>query len=159
MTATFIAIVLATVLQVTGPESGTGLGSSLTAAAPVVMPLAQVEVPADAPVSAEPDESDQTAISAAPSAPSDQPKAEEVDLSRGIAIALSGMGIVVVVLLLIIGFISSLPKILAVVATYFPESEGHHARKKSHPESQVAEDEAVLAAIGYVLHSRLNQDS
>ena len=79
--------------------------------------------------------------------------------SRGAAIAFTGMTIVAFALLLIIGFISSLPKVLAVVEEYFPEPPDHHARPKSHPESQVADDEAVLAAIGYVMHSRLGKDS
>lgn len=82
----------------------------------------------------------------------------ESTASRGIAIAITGMVIVASALLLIITFISSLPKILAIVEKYFPESDGPHARpagRPSHPESQVADDEAVIAAIGFVLHSQL----
>ncbi len=78
---------------------------------------------------------------------------------RGIAIAITGMAIVGFALLLIILFISALPKLLDFVARFVPEAEDTHVRPtsaRSHPESQVADDEAVLAAIGFVLHSRLH---
>lgn len=75
------------------------------------------------------------------------------DVGRGIAIALTGMGIVAFALMLIIFFIMALPYVLAFVAEYFPETEDPHSRT-SHPESQVPDDEAVLAAIGYVMHLR-----
>ncbi|QDT13840.1 OadG family protein [Planctomycetes bacterium K23_9] len=82
--------------------------------------------------------------------------------ARGIAIAITGMAIVAFALLLIIAFISALPKLLAIVERFVPESEDPHVRtanSQSHPESQVADDDAVLAAIGFVLHSRLqNKD-
>jgi Na+-transporting methylmalonyl-CoA/oxaloacetate decarboxylase gamma subunit len=79
-------------------------------------------------------------------------------VSRGITIAITGMLIVAIALLLIFAFISALPHILAIVGKYFPEVEDPHGRSsttQSHPESQVADDEAVMAAIGFVLHSRL----
>jgi Na+-transporting methylmalonyl-CoA/oxaloacetate decarboxylase gamma subunit len=80
------------------------------------------------------------------------------DVARGVTIAITGMLIVATALLLIILFISALPKILAMLGKHFPEVEHSHGGSsisKSHPESQVADDEAVLAAIGFVLHSRL----
>ncbi|MGB7344001.1 MAG: OadG family protein [Pirellulaceae bacterium] len=80
------------------------------------------------------------------------------DVARGISIAITGMLIVASALLLIILFISALPKFLALIGKYFPEAKHSHGRSstsQSHPESQVADDEAVLAAIGFVLHSRL----
>ena len=90
--------------------------------------------------------------------PSDSPK-EPVDIGRGITIALTGMAIVATALVLILGFIASLPRILAFLDPFLPEPAHHHGAAKTHPESQVAEDEAVLAAIGYVLHSRMRQNS
>lgn len=90
----------------------------------------------------------------------EQEEQEEVDLGRGFAIAFTGMTIVAVALVLILGFISALPRVLAALEPYLPEPAHHHgAAPKSHPESQVAEDEAVLAAIGYVLHTRMQQKS
>ena len=76
-------------------------------------------------------------------------------LWRGTSIAFTGMLIVVSALLLIIGFISALPRVLAVLEKHFPEADDHHAPQKSHPESQVADEEAILAAIGYALHTRM----
>ena len=73
--------------------------------------------------------------------------------SRGISIALTGMLIVLSALLMISAFIASLPKILGVVAEIWPENDPPHVGK-THPESFVPDDEAVLAAIGYVLRLR-----
>ena len=72
-------------------------------------------------------------------------------ISQGISIALAGMLIVGVALSLISIFISRLPHVLAIVAKFWPEAVEPHA-KSSHPESLVADNDAVLAAIGYVLH-------
>lgn len=74
-------------------------------------------------------------------------------ITRGTQIAIAGMSIVAVALILITLFIAALPKILEVVARVLPEKEEAHVAK-SHPESFVADDEAVLAAIGFVLHNR-----
>ena len=85
------------------------------------------------------------------------------DLGRGASIALTGMLIVAVALTLIYLFIASLPKALALLATVLPENEGHHhgspSSSASHPESLIPDDEAVLAAIGYVLHLRSQSSS
>lgn len=77
--------------------------------------------------------------------------------SEGIAIAVSGMMIVSLALVMIFIFIACLPKILALLETVWPESEGQHgssSNESGHPESLVPDDDAVLAAIGYVLHMR-----
>tara|TARA_R110002049_G_scaffold4601_5_gene32642 strand:- start:897660 stop:898022 length:363 start_codon:yes stop_codon:yes gene_type:complete len=72
-------------------------------------------------------------------------------IGQGVSIALAGMAIVAVALTLISLFIAALPHMLNVVARFWPEVEEPHA-KKSHPESLVPDNDAVLAAIGYVLH-------
>ena len=78
------------------------------------------------------------------------------ELSRGIQIATSGMLIVMVALTLISLFIAALPRILEKVAEVFPEGEPHHAASE-HPESTRADNEAVVAAIGFVLHSEFQK--
>jgi len=74
----------------------------------------------------------------------------------GAAIAVTGMLIVFVALTLITVFIASLPRILESVAQVLPESEHRHARP-DHSESLLPENEAVLAAIGFVLHTELHK--
>ncbi|MCG8651934.1 MAG: hypothetical protein MI861_18990 [Pirellulales bacterium] len=74
----------------------------------------------------------------------------------GIAIAIAGMVIVGVALSLISLFIASLPRVLAMLGTVWPETADTHG-KQSHPESLVADDEAVLAAIGFVLHTEVQR--
>ena len=71
----------------------------------------------------------------------------------GLKIAVSGMLIVSAALILISLFIAALPNILAILADYLPEKEESHG-SQSHPESLIPDDEAVLAAIGFVLHNR-----
>jgi hypothetical protein len=73
--------------------------------------------------------------------------------TRGVAIAIAGMLIVATVLVAISLFIAVLPKVLAEVAKVFPEQEHPHSGK-SHPESLIPDNEAVIAAVGYVLHLR-----
>jgi len=83
---------------------------------------------------------------------SDLSKAAETP-ARGVAIAIAGMLIVISVLSFISIFIALLPKVLAVVAKVWPEVEHGNAHSgKTHPESLLPDDEAVLAAVGYVLH-------
>ena len=76
--------------------------------------------------------------------------------TNGAAIAITGMLIVACALILICLFIMSLPKVLAAVATVWPESDEPHPGP-THPESLVPDDDSVLAAIGFVLHHRLRQ--
>ena len=71
---------------------------------------------------------------------------------RGLSIAAAGMLIVMLALTFISLFIAGLPRILAAVAKVYPEPVERHV-KRTHPESLVADDEAVLAAIGFVLHT------
>lgn len=68
----------------------------------------------------------------------------------GIGIALTGMTIVFVALMLISGFIALLPKFMQVFSAFLPPETHHDA---ATPRS-AGEDEAVIAAIGFVLHQR-----
>ena len=74
---------------------------------------------------------------------------------RSVSIAVTGMLIVACALVLICLFIMSLPRLLAAIATFWPESDEPHGGS-THPESLVPDDEEVVAAIGYVLHHRLH---
>ena len=73
------------------------------------------------------------------------------DVGRGFSIAVAGMLIVGVALTFISLFIAGLPRLLEIINDYWPEVEDRHSAP-SHPESLVPDDDAVLAAIGYVLH-------
>lgn len=76
--------------------------------------------------------------------------------SEGLAIAFAGLVIVFTALILISLFIASLPRILEAVNRYWPEVDEAPA-SVSHPESQVPDDRAVLAAIGFVLHTEFQR--
>jgi Na+-transporting methylmalonyl-CoA/oxaloacetate decarboxylase gamma subunit len=78
--------------------------------------------------------------------------------SGGIPIAITGMLIVACALLLVCVFISSLPKVLAAVSTIWPEVDELHSGL-THPERLALDDNDVLAAIGFVLHHRLHEQS
>ena len=80
-------------------------------------------------------------------------------LHEGLQIAISGMLIVIIALLLISLFIAVLPKLLERLSQIWPESESHHAHEshESHPESLRPDDDVVLAAIGFVLHTEFQR--
>ncbi len=71
-------------------------------------------------------------------------------------IAIAGMLIVGCALTLISLFIAALPKVLGLIEKRWPEVDDGHGNR-SHPESQVPDDGAVLAAIGFVLHTELQK--
>jgi Na+-transporting methylmalonyl-CoA/oxaloacetate decarboxylase gamma subunit len=75
---------------------------------------------------------------------------------RGISIAMAGMLIVMLALTFISLFIAASPRILAAVARVFPEPVERHARR-ADIDSRVADDEAVVAAIGFVLHQEFQR--
>ncbi len=77
-------------------------------------------------------------------------------MSDGVAIAVVGIVIVFSALLLISLFIASLPQVLRVVGHFWPEANDGQ-RESGHPESQVADDSDVLAAIGFVLHTEFQR--
>lgn len=78
------------------------------------------------------------------------------NLEHGVAIAIAGLLIVFTALILISLFIASLPRLLVTVARVWPEVDDAHP-EHGHPESAVPEDAAILAAIGYVLHTEIQK--
>lgn len=79
----------------------------------------------------------------------------QVGPGDGGAIAATGMAIVFAALLLITLFISALPRILEVVAVVLPEVPDRHAPVDAS--ESLLPDEAILAAIGYVLHTEVQR--
>ena len=80
---------------------------------------------------------------------------EEGNMVDGLVIAAVGLTIVFVALVLISLFIATLPRVLTLIGHLWPEVEDHHAVE--HVESATDEDLAVLAAIGWVLHTEFQQ--
>ncbi|MCP4173946.1 MAG: hypothetical protein GY758_24590 [Fuerstiella sp.] len=74
---------------------------------------------------------------------------------EGIAIAGTGLLIVFAALVLITLFIAALPRILEAVAIVLPEVPDRHAAADAS--ESLLPDDAVLAAIGFVLHSELQK--
>ena len=79
----------------------------------------------------------------------------ETVLEKGALIAATGILIVFAALLLISLFIAALPRLLKSVATMFPEVSDRPVAKDSS--RSLLPDEAVLAAIGYVLHCEMQK--
>ena len=75
---------------------------------------------------------------------------------KGIAIASTGLLIVFAALMLITVFIAALPRILEVVAKVLPEAPDRHAAVADGSENLLP-DEAMVAAIGFVLHNELQK--
>ncbi len=80
----------------------------------------------------------------------------DVDIWWALGLAGTGLLIVFTALILISLFIALLPKILRVLAGVWPEIDEPQANT-GHPESQVSDDAAVLAAIGFVLHTEMQK--
>jgi Na+-transporting methylmalonyl-CoA/oxaloacetate decarboxylase gamma subunit len=80
----------------------------------------------------------------------------KVFADKGMAIAATGMIIVFIALLLITLFISALPRLLEMIATILPEVPDHHAPKDAS--RSLLPDEAILAAIGFVLHTEMQRE-
>lgn len=76
---------------------------------------------------------------------------------QGIPIAVTGMLIVFAALVLISLFIAALPQLLAIIAKVLPEEPEHAAPQDRSP--SLIPDEAVLAAIGFVLHTELQKQA
>ena len=84
------------------------------------------------------------------------------DLSRSfsgeaLGIAVTGMLIVFAALLVISLFIQLLPTLLQQVAAYLPEEFEPPAPE--HPENAYPDEDALVAALGYILHTELKQRS
>lgn len=75
--------------------------------------------------------------------------------ANGLGIAATGMVIVFVVLVLISGFIASLPKIMGFLEEIMPAPADHHgeASAASHVSDSTSQEE-IVAAIGAALHAR-----
>ena len=76
-------------------------------------------------------------------------------LSEGGIIAVVGLLIVFLVLIFLSVFIATLPRVLAIVERYLPESNEHHPI--AHEEHDEDAELELLAAIGYVLHTEFQQ--
>lgn len=81
---------------------------------------------------------------------------ESNNLADGAVQALVGLIIVFSALIVISLFIAALPRILAILSAVWPEVD-EPAGNTGHPDSLVADDGAVLAAIGYVLHTEFQR--
>lgn len=81
---------------------------------------------------------------------------EANNLVDGAVVALVGLMIVFCVLIVISLFIAALPHILAQLSSVWPEVD-EPASNTGHPDSLVADDGAVLAAIGFVLHTEFQR--
>ena len=80
-------------------------------------------------------------------------------LGRGIAIAVTGMVIVFAALLLVTAFITVLPRMLNVFAQVVPEVQHLHAPQSPSPSPDLLPDDAVVAAIGFVLHTKIQRQT
>lgn len=76
-------------------------------------------------------------------------------MNKAALIAATGLLIVFAALLLIALFIAALPKLLAAVSAHFPERQ--HKATADDPSRSLIPDEAVLAAIGFVLHTEVTK--
>ena len=75
----------------------------------------------------------------------------------GIGLSITGMTIVFASLILLVLFISGLPRVLPLVNSILPEVEGHHGAPMPSATTRPAStgiDEEVVAAIGFALHTR-----
>lgn len=70
------------------------------------------------------------------------------------AIAIAGMSIVAIALTFISLFIATLPRVLEFMERYLPEAEDRHA-KRMPSDSSHTDDEAINAAIGFVLYTEI----
>ena len=75
---------------------------------------------------------------------------------QGVGIAITGMLIVFSTLILISLFIFILPKILEMLKGILPPETAHHrvASTKAPTAAGLGEEEAVVAALGFALHTR-----
>jgi Na+-transporting methylmalonyl-CoA/oxaloacetate decarboxylase gamma subunit len=85
---------------------------------------------------------------------------ENIVQNNGISIAIAGITVVFVVLAIICGFISLLPRALELLHQFAPEAE-HHRSPAVESKRTGSQDEAMAAAIGYAkyLQSQSSRDS
>ena len=77
---------------------------------------------------------------------------------NGLGVAVTGMLIVFTALTLITLFIAALPKMLHAMGPYLPEL-ATHTEPLSDAERLLADEEQVIAAIGFVLHTESQRAS
>ena len=91
--------------------------------------------------------------------------------AQGLNLSITGMAIVFTALMLISIAITLLPKVLQLLAGILPAAGGHHgqpaagghhgqpaaAPAKPAVSAPATDDHAIVAAIGYVLHTRLQK--
>lgn len=78
--------------------------------------------------------------------------------ANGLGIAAVGLLIVFTALTVISLFIALMPKALAVLERVLPELDHHHGTAAAH-EQKTADEELVVAAIGFVLHTEVEKAS
>ena len=81
---------------------------------------------------------------------------ENIVSNNGISIAIAGMIIVFSALTIISLFIAFLPKLLDVLDPYLPKVQHSHAAPAVQ-ESLPSDEEQIVAAIGFVLHSEIRK--
>lgn len=79
---------------------------------------------------------------------------EAVVKGNGIALSITGMAIVFAALVVITVFIGLVPQLLAWLDPILPKMHTHHA-PPSHEEQSATDRERVVAAIGLVLHTEM----
>lgn len=84
--------------------------------------------------------------------------AAEMSLGDAVALALTGMAIVFVALGLITLFLFLLPHIMEKLNAVFPESDHHHGHAPAAAAPKANDDEELIAAIGFALHSRRSEN-
>ena len=82
--------------------------------------------------------------------------------AQGLNLSITGMTIVFTALTLISIAIALLPKVLQLLAGILPAAGGHHGQPAAAPtkpavSTPATDDHAIVAAIGYVLHTRLHK--
>ncbi|MDP6118544.1 MAG: OadG family protein [Planctomycetota bacterium] len=75
-----------------------------------------------------------------------------VSEQNGISISIVGMLLVFIVLSLITALLTALPHVVEKLNEIYPPSQEHHAPVQT---SANDEEDAVLAAIGFVLHTQM----
>lgn len=77
---------------------------------------------------------------------------EAVSAGEGISVSITGMLIVFAALSIIALFVAKLPALLAALDPWLPEIEAHDPPTPA--EQLPLDEERIVAAIGYALHSR-----
>jgi Na+-transporting methylmalonyl-CoA/oxaloacetate decarboxylase gamma subunit len=83
---------------------------------------------------------------------------QTVTAADGISRSIVGMPIVFAALTLVARFIAALPKVLEALNDYLPDEHPHHHIGHGHAgEAEPSEEESIIAALGFVLHSEFQK--